>query len=194
MQTHTCTCTSVLPFLLSQGWCWGPHFIVMGYTRVPLICRPAHCLGTWGAWQTSRPSANKRLQSGGWYGKSKAAMHWAGLWPDTGESISRELCECRSLNTRSLLPASLSPRDRGAKPRQRAELQLLTAGQIWLFRALNPDLHKQFLASSASSLRHRYHPLAIWLSAQHWTHCLSPLKKKFMENSENISVNYFPKD
>lgn len=83
---------------------------------------------------------------------------------------------------------------KAANPRKRAEPQLLTVGQIWLFRALNPDLHKQFLASSASSLMHHYRLSAIWLSAQHLTHSLSPLKKKSMENSQTISVNYFPMD
>lgn len=36
----------------------------MGYTRVLLICRPAHCLRTSDARKTSRPNAEKRLQRG----------------------------------------------------------------------------------------------------------------------------------
>lgn len=89
VDTHICPCTSVLYFLISQGWCWGPHFIVMGYTQVLLTCRPAHCLGTSDAWKTSRPNAKKWLQRGGWCGKSKVAMHRVGLWPERRRRASQ---------------------------------------------------------------------------------------------------------
>lgn len=51
-----------------------------------------------------------------------------------------------SEQTLLLLPLTQS-QGKGANLCKRAELQLLTGGQIWLFCVLNPDLHNQFLAS-----------------------------------------------
>lgn len=162
-------CTWVLYDLTSQGWCWGTHFIVMGYTRVLLIFRPGKlwCLK---ATPTECQQSDYRGGKSGWCGKSTAA-EWD--FGHTLTRVSQQSSESTSLNTHSWSHAPTSSRIESALPLS------------------YPDLHNQFLASSTSSLMYHYHLLASWLSAQHLTHSLSPLKRKI--HGELIE-HYFPMD
>lgn len=105
-------CASVLLFLISQGWCWGPHSaVIQECSQLLLICRPAHCLGTFDAWKTSWLNGRSWVQQRGWGPKSRVVIFRAGLWLGTRGSI-RGVYQCPSLSRHCSFCYSLSPKER----------------------------------------------------------------------------------
>lgn len=104
-------CASVLVFLISQGWCWGPHSDI-GIFWGPLNLQTCTLLGNiWSLkdilteWQELGTAEGLGSQ------KQEVVIFRAGLGLDTGGSI-RRVYQCPSLSRHCSFCHSLSPKER----------------------------------------------------------------------------------
>lgn len=158
---------SIQGFLVPQGCCWG-HFMGI-HLRAPNL-QACTLPGSFWCLKNVPSKCQDVVTARGLAWRKQGCDAQRGAWPDRPESISAGRCKRRPLNTtHSVLLQSQGKRGKSMEESRTAAAYSRTD---LAQRAPNPDLYKQFLASSTSSLMH--HLLVIWLLTQLLTHSLIP--------------------